>query len=76
MRTSAWETATEKLLKEIARMRAMGLEVLPKLNFSATHDIWMQDYSRMLSTRKYYQVCEDLIRDVLSCVAAPTEERA
>jgi hypothetical protein len=56
--------SVEKLRKEIARMRAMGLEVLPKLNFSATHDIWLQDYSRMLSTKKYYQVCEDLIRDV------------
>lgn len=56
--------SVEKLRKEIARMRSMGLEVLPKLNFSATHDIWMQDYSRMLSTKKYYQVCEDLIRDV------------
>ena len=56
--------SVEKLRGEIARMRSMGLEVLPKLNFSATHDIWMQDYSRMLSTKKYYQVCEDLIRDV------------
>ena len=56
--------SVEKLRKEIARMRAMGLEVLPKLNFSATHDIWLGKYSRMLSTQTYYQVCEDLIRDV------------
>ena len=56
--------SVDKLRAEIARMRAMGLEVVPKLNFSATHDIWLRDYSRMLSTGTYYRVCEDLIRDV------------
>ena len=56
--------SVDKLRAEIARLRGMGVEVLPKLNFSATHDIWLQDYSRMVSTPEYYKVCEDLIRDV------------
>ena len=53
----------EKLRKELARLRAMGLEPIPKLNFSATHDAWLKDYHRMLSTPKYYSVVADLIRD-------------
>ena len=54
----------EKLRGELVRLRAMGLEPIPKLNFSTSHDIWLKDYSRMVSTPKYYQVCADLIRDV------------
>ena len=61
----------EKLRKELARLRAMGLEPIPKLNFSTAHDIWLKDYSRMVSTRKYYQVCADLIRDVSELFGHP-----
>jgi hypothetical protein len=56
--------SVDKLRSEIARLRGMGFEVIPKLNFSACHDTWLKDYHRMVSTRKYYQVCEDLIKDV------------
>ena len=54
----------EKLRNEIARLREMGLEPIPKMNFSTAHDIWLGEYSRMVSTKTYYRVCEDLIRDV------------
>ena len=53
----------EKLRKELARMRAMGLEPLPKLNFSSCHDGWLKEYHRMLSTAEYYKVVADVIRD-------------
>jgi hypothetical protein len=49
----------------------MGFEVIPKLNFSACHDTWLKDYHRMVSTRKYYQVCEDLIKDVAEIFDRP-----
>ncbi len=55
--------SVERLRKEIDRLRGMGFEVIPKMNFSACHDTWLKDYHRMVSTRKYYQVCEDLIKD-------------
>ena len=42
----------EKLQKELARLRAIGLEPVPKLNFSTAHDIWLKDYSRMVSTSR------------------------
>ena len=54
----------EKMRKELTRLRKMGLEPIPKLNFSATHDIWLKEYSRMLSTSTYYKVCADVIKDV------------
>ncbi len=49
---------------ELVYLRELGYEVIPKLNFSACHDVWLGDYSRMLSTPIYYQVCADLIKEV------------
>jgi hypothetical protein len=54
----------DRLHDEVVRLRKMGLEPIPKLNFSSTHDIWLGEYSRMLSTPTYYKVCEDVVRDV------------
>ena len=58
----AW--SKDKLKKELDRMRSLGLTPLPKLNFSAGHDAWLKEYSRMVSTSIYYKVCEDLIKEV------------
>jgi hypothetical protein len=55
---------TEQMRAEIDRLTGMGFELIPKLNFSACHDVWLKDYSRMLSTPVYYDVCRDLIREV------------
>ena len=51
----------DEMRAELDRLNALGFEVIPKLNFSATHDVWLGEYSRMLSTKKYYEVCRDLI---------------
>ena len=56
--------SVDRLRKELDRLRGMGFEVIPKMNFSACHDTWLKEYHRMVSTKKYYQVCEDLIKDV------------
>ena len=50
--------------EEIRRLKKLGLEPIPKLNFSAGHDAWLGEYSRMLTTKPYYQVCRDVIKDV------------
>ena len=50
----SWEI--ERFRKELARLRAIGLEPIPKMNFSAAHDVWLKKYERMLSTKKYYEV--------------------
>lgn len=66
---NAW--STDKLKIKLARMRELGLEPIPKLNFSAGHDTWMGEYSRMVSTKKYYEVCSDLIGEVCSLFDNP-----
>lgn len=53
----------QKFSDELDRLRHMGFEVLPKLNFSACHDQWMGEYGRMLSTSVYYRVTRDLIAE-------------
>ena len=58
----SWSKA--ELRAELARLRKMGLEPIPKLNFSSRHDSWLKDYHRMLSTEEYYRVCADLIAEV------------
>ncbi len=63
--------SVEKMRAELARMRSLGLEPLPKLNFSACHDAWLKEYGRMVSTRKYYEVVADLIRDVCEVFDRP-----
>ncbi len=65
----AW--SVEQLREELAKMRAMGLEPIPKLNFSACHDAWLGPYSRMLSTPAYYKVCGDLIEEVCDIFDKP-----
>ncbi|MDO4628542.1 MAG: Tat pathway signal protein [Planctomycetia bacterium] len=65
----AW--SVEKLRNELARLRKMGIEPIPKLNFSACHDFWLGDYARMLSTPKYYEVCADLIQEVCEIFDTP-----
>ena len=63
----------EKLKAEVDRLRGMGFEVIPKLNFSTAHDAWLGPYERMVSTAKYYEVCSDLIRDTME-VFAPVRD--
>ena len=58
----AW--SKDKLRKELDYMRSIGLTPIPKLNFSAAHDSWLGEYSRMLSTSIYYKVVRDVIMEV------------
>jgi hypothetical protein len=66
---NAW--SPDALVKELARLRKLGLEPIPKLNFSATHDAWLGKYARMVSTEPYYAVCRDLIREVVELFDKP-----
>lgn len=66
---NAWSVT--KLKEELDNCRSMGLEPIPKLNFSATHDAWLKEYSRQLSTQKYYAVCRDLIHETADIFGNP-----
>ena len=66
---NAW--TPEKLKSELAKLRRMGLEPIPKMNFATTHDLWLGEYERMVSTSKYYSVCRDLIAEVIELFDYP-----
>lgn len=57
----AW--SVDLLKEELGKIRKLGIEPIPKLNFSATHDLWLGPYSKMVSTPQYYEVCADLIKE-------------
>lgn len=65
----AW--STERLREELQKLRQLGLEPIPKLNFSATHDLWLGPYARQVSTDVYYRVCADLIQEVIDLFDKP-----
>ena len=65
----AW--SVEKMQDEIRRLNALGIEVIPKLNFSTTHNGWMGDYRHMVSSKPYYRMCEDVIGDVVEIFGHP-----
>ncbi len=54
----------KQMAAEISKLNSMGIQVIPKLNFSTCHDEWLGIYSRMVSTPTYYQVCKDIIDEV------------
>jgi hypothetical protein len=65
----AW--STDRLKRELAKMRKMGIEPIPKLNFSTCHDAWMGPYSRCVSSDIYYTVCRDLIAEAIDLFDKP-----
>ena len=63
--------SAEKLADEVVRLHGLGLEVIPKLNFSQTHSGWMKMYRRMVGTPAYYRFCEDVLADVSEVFGRP-----
>lgn len=59
---NAWTPS--RLGKELQRLRKLGLEPIPKLNFSTAHCTWLGPYRRQISTPVYYKVCRELIAEV------------
>ena len=66
----AWTPA--ELKGEKARLAGLGIDLVPHLNFSTAHDLWLGDYHRMVSTPTYYQVCSDLIAEVIDLFDHPS----
>ncbi len=65
----AW--SVEQLREELERMRKLGIEPIPKFNFSTAHDAWLKEYGRCVSTPRYYQVCGDLIAEAIEIFDHP-----
>lgn len=58
----AW--TRERVREEVKSLKERGIALIPKLNFSATHHLWLGEYRRMMGLPKYYEVCRDLIHEV------------
>ncbi len=54
----------DEMRAEIERLTSLGIEVIPKLNFSACHNMWMGKFARMVTTDEYYKFCEEIIDEV------------
>ncbi len=65
----AWDK--DFLRGKLRKMRELGIEPIPKLNFSACHDTWLHRYAHMVSTPEYYRVCADVIREVCEVFDSP-----
>ncbi len=65
----AWSTS--QLKKELKKIRSLGLEPIPKLNFSTGHKAWLGPYQRMISSDNYYRVCSNLIHEVTDLFGTP-----
>ncbi|MFH0962459.1 MAG: Tat pathway signal protein [Planctomycetota bacterium] len=63
--------STNRLKREIAFLRTLGLTPVPLINFSACHDFWLGKYARMVSTDAYYAVVKDLIDEVSELFGRP-----
>ena len=61
----------DKMRRELDRLRGLGLEPIPKLNFSSLHDAWLGEYQWMLSTPEYYRVVEDTIGEAIEVFGKP-----
>lgn len=65
----SWEK--EDFIEELDRLRRIGLTPLPKYNFSCMHNAWMQEYANMGGTKKYNEVCADIIRETIEIFGNP-----
>lgn len=61
----------EKIREELEKIRKQGIEPIPMLNFAATHDAWLDNYAKMVSTPQYYKVCKDLIAEAIEIFDIP-----
>lgn len=65
----AW--TKEEFKKELERLRGLGLEVIPKCNFSCGHNAWLKEYSYMVGTETFYKVCDDIVEEIIDIFDTP-----
>ena len=65
----SWEKSEVK--EEVARLREMGINPIPKMNFSGEHNAWLQDWGRMVGTESYYQMTQEIIEEMIEVFGTP-----
>ncbi|MBE6591907.1 MAG: hypothetical protein E7646_07680 [Ruminococcaceae bacterium] len=61
----------EKFKDELKRLRSIGLEPLPKFNFSACHNAWMKEMMYKIGTAEYDDFCRDVIDEACELFDGP-----
>ena len=61
----------EQMRAELDRLRAQGIETVPKLNFSASHNRWLNEYRAHMGSALYRKVCAEIIADVCEIFERP-----
>ncbi len=67
--SDAW--SKERVHTEIEKCKKLGIELLPKLNFSTGHSYWMKEYRKMTSSKIYYDFCSDIIKEIYEIFEGP-----
>jgi len=63
--------SADVLCAELKKIRNMGIRVIPYENFSTMHNAWLGEYARMAGTQTYFNVCCDIVRDVIDLFDTP-----
>lgn len=66
----AW--TKEEMREELARLRTLGLNPVPKYNFSCRHNAWMGEWAFKVGQPEYYNFCRDIIEEVIDLFDKPT----
>lgn len=66
---NAW--TPQQLKRKLKEIRDLGIEPIPKLNFSAGHKAWLGPHRFGISTDTYYDVCKNLIDEVTDIFDTP-----
>ena len=67
--TGSW--SQEKFKEELKRLRSIGLEPLPKFNFSSCHNGWMKDMMYRVGTKEFDEFCKDIIDETCELFDGP-----
>ena len=61
----------DKFKDELKRIRSLGLEPLPKFNFSLAHNAWMKDMCWKVGLPEYNEFCRDIIDEACELFDGP-----
>ena len=63
--------SVEKVQEQVLWANSLGIEIIPKINFSTRHNGWMKDYQHMISSKPYYRMVEDVLADIYEIFGHP-----
>ncbi len=66
----AW--SKDELREELARLRSIGLDPIPKFNFSPGHSAWMGDWAYRIGTPEFDVFCKDIVEETIELFDKPT----